>query len=152
MPTKVHQNWRQRIHPIRVPSSRFVISAFPTLPSRQRVLIGDSNLVRDHLTILAAFHAVRESSGEDAYPRMCEAAASQYQRWVQYVQPAQDRNGNGSGELKLPALGVLMCWHAHMLNPRLFDRECDGAYRSLREKPFPLNQIVRVQLLTFCLN
>jgi len=49
---------------------------------------------------------------------------------------------NEEDELPLPPLGVLMCWHAHMLNPRVFDRACDGAYAALRGKSFPLRRIV----------
>lgn len=97
-------------------------------------------VVRDHLTILAAFHALRTRAGDEDDPKLCETAAVKYARWAQRSPPHQV--GDEENELELPSLGVLMCWHAHMLNPRLFDRECEGAYRSLRGRSLPLHQVV----------
>lgn len=100
----------------------------PFVPIRQ---------VNDHLAILAAFHELRTSAGENNYPSLCESAAIDYERWVRRILPRH----TGSGDIELPPLGVLMCWHTHMLNPRLFDRECGGVYSVLRGRAFPLARV-----------
>jgi hypothetical protein len=43
---------------------------------------------------------------------------------------------------ELPPLRVLMCWHAHMLNPYEFDEDCEGAFRFLVGRRFPLHEAV----------
>ena len=94
--------------------------------------------VKDHLRLLAAVHAFRDSAGE-AYPEICEIAQEEYRHWVREVLPKQ------TGEVELPPLRVVMCWHSHMLNPRAFDRDCDGpSFEALRGRMFPLREVVCV--------
>ena len=111
--------------------------------------------VRDHLTLLGAYNGLYETyDAEEDYARACQDIAVEYRRWAQVILPSSmqeqakssvngDMQLGGSNEMDLPPLGVLMCWHSHMLNPRTFDRECDGAYSALKGIPFPLNQAVR---------
>ncbi|KAL7418422.1 hypothetical protein Q5752_006880 [Cryptotrichosporon argae] len=106
------------------------------LPLSMRV--GDSTIgplvsiqqVIDHLTILAAFAALRKSSTD--FARRVERAAYDYEAWAQTIVP---RRRGAVGPLaadELPTLEVLMCWHAHMLNPRQYERDCESGYMFLR--------------------
>jgi len=88
--------------------------------------------------VLNAFHDLRQAAGPSSYVQICETAAIEYQRWAQHILPHQ-----GKIEDELPTLGVLMCWHTHMLNPGAYDKDCDGAYPALKGSPFPLTQVVR---------
>lgn len=98
--------------------------------------------MRDHLTILTAFHTFRASFDEQAFERVCVVAACDYRRWVSRMLPVSLEQGKRGDELELPASAVLMCWHAHMLNPGVYHRDLDGAYRSLRGRAYPVHEVV----------
>lgn len=42
---------------------------------------------------------------------------------------------------ELPPLSVLMCWHAHLLNPRQFAIDTEGGYAALADMAFPLSAV-----------
>ncbi|WVR00172.1 hypothetical protein IAU59_007314 [Kwoniella sp. CBS 9459] len=50
----------------------------------------------------------------------------------------------GNEELEvneLPSLGVLMAWHAHLLNPAQYESDLAGTFKALRGIKFPLSHI-----------
>ena len=96
---------------------------------------------------LAAIHQLKEHSAN--FAKLCDQAAFEYQRWAQRTLRAAAsqliEHGGAAGkrgQLELPTLGVLMCWHAHMLNPRIYGRDVEGAYRPLKGRKFPLREVV----------
>ncbi|WWC64554.1 uncharacterized protein I303_107165 [Kwoniella dejecticola CBS 10117] len=98
---------------------------------------------RDHLTFLSALSDLRSSLPVDLpnlFSATCLDSAKSYANWVQYVLPARQTDGTLSKE-ELPSLHVLMAWHAHLLNPTIYDNDIQGAYRALTGLEFPLTAI-----------
>ena len=114
--------------------------------------------MKAHLILLRAFHSLREDFGEDAFAEACRSAAVSYDLWARGLSspdpPGESPEGNVDKEgevgkdtargtnLVLPSLPVLMAWHTHMLNPRVYHSDCETAYRGLQCRAFPLERVV----------
>ncbi|ORY33363.1 hypothetical protein BCR39DRAFT_557051 [Naematelia encephala] len=109
-----------------------------TVGNYARPPVVDMRTVLDHLTLLSAFHNTHQSMPEIEARRHIQSAGMEYQRWAQTCQHHQRAKHEN---IPLPPLMVLMCWHAHMLNPRVYDKDVEGAYRNLNGRVFPLADV-----------
>ncbi|WVN90847.1 uncharacterized protein L203_106090 [Cryptococcus depauperatus CBS 7841] len=111
------------------------------------VTIGDKKVpplltvqeVQNHLIFLQALYEFRFSS-PDTYAARTRLVAPQYAHWAQNI-CSQRRQVNRIEMDELPSLGILMCWHAHMLNPKTYSVDVEGAYKGLKGLEFPLELV-----------
>ncbi|RXK35898.1 hypothetical protein M231_06818 [Tremella mesenterica] len=222
----------------------------PSTALPKEIIIGDKKItplvniqqVKDHLTILSAFHTIREEIPPSSWSTLCDRAAEEYVHWIKEIlpflssehpilttkptqsgsiqqNPSKDVDnrpnlgsndptrcgddirtlGNiqdgGDGDVvsqesgegrsmkkdkelrkinddeintsrdkneknqmgiererkergmefedleELPSLPIIMCWHAHMLNPARYQQDIESDYHSLKKRLFPLRQV-----------
>ncbi|KAK4686501.1 hypothetical protein P7C73_g3633, partial [Tremellales sp. Uapishka_1] len=107
--------------------------------------------VQDHLVLLRAFFALGQ---RDDFPHLCERAAVAYLEYARGSASSGPREENAKGgegvkeeeedkeaEVEGGPLEVLMCWHAHMLNPIIYKEDTDGVYSALKGISFPLREL-----------
>ncbi|WVQ84627.1 hypothetical protein IAT38_006782 [Cryptococcus sp. DSM 104549] len=96
--------------------------------------------MRDHLVFLRALYNFRVSS-PPTYPARCLSSAKAYAHWAQHVLPTRESPRTPLRKDELPSVGVLACWHSHMLNPTVYDVDVQGAYGALEGWSFPLELV-----------
>jgi hypothetical protein len=54
-------------------------------------------------------------------------------------------------KMSLPPLLVLWAWHAHLMRPDVYARDCEGPYKALNGVPFPLELVVSTLLSSWAM-
>ncbi|WVR07667.1 hypothetical protein IAU60_004709 [Kwoniella sp. DSM 27419] len=97
---------------------------------------------KDHLSFLIAIDQLQNTmpAGEaERLQELVRVSARPYAYWAQEVLPNRPKGPLNRQEL--PGLGVLMAWHAHLLNPTVYEQDRKGAYKALKGLDFPLRDI-----------
>ena len=138
---------------LHIPARRLFFSSLPLLLFEQcsvepRLM---PPVVQVHLILLSSFYKLQSSISEHELPDRIKEYAEAYFIWAQSLPVIRTEQTHGvqhPADLEsLPSLGILMCWHAHMLNPHAYGASCEEDLGDLRNRSYPLDQVVCVYLL-----
>ncbi|KAG8958095.1 hypothetical protein FRC03_009469 [Tulasnella sp. 419] len=112
----------------------------------------------DHLTLLRAFHQLRENvrsqsaednalSADDIWTVFLAIAVRRFEKWVKNVarhtpSGSSEENIAAWEEHEIPPLDVILVWHTYLLNPRIY-YEDGGCGLSLSRETFGIARLAK---------